>query len=137
MRARIAQVLGLVDDHHGVVVDIRGRERRSSGVVRIQPLVGGKILVGDQLHGQVVLRLKRPPRPVAQRRRRDHEDTLAPVQRRLTDQFSRQEGFSQPHFVGDEHSVPLVQDAPRPPQPIGLERREMDLRSPFGRRLRR
>ena len=133
--AGVAEIVGLVDHHHGVFVDV-GSQLDGSFVLGVQTAVGHQLLVGHQLHRQHVLMDERPPRPVAQRGRGDHQHPLAAILHRLPDQLSGQEGLAQPDLIGNEDPVALSQDAPGPPQPIGLEGGEVDLRHPFGGSLR-
>ena len=112
--------MGLVDHHHGVLVDSR-TELDLGCVVRIESVVGHELLVGDQLRRQHVLAHEGSPRAVPQGGRRDHQHPLAAVHGGLPDQLAREERLAEAHLVGDEDAVALGQDAPGPPQPVRLE----------------
>ena len=122
---RVAQIVGFVDHHHRVLVDLR--VQFAAGAALGEPAVSGEIVERPQLERQIAGCLESLPRPVAQRRRSDDEHPLPALDRGLLDQRAGQERLAEAHLIRDQHPVVLGEDPLGPPHSVLLEGRQADL----------
>ena len=121
---RIAEVVRLVDDNHGVLFDLTP-ERFVLGIALVHPVTD--LLVGENVcQAKAPLVQERLPHALLEGCRTNDEHTLTALFRGAVNHFARQEGLAQTDFIGNKHTAEGIEQPLHSGHAVALESGEVE-----------